>query len=278
MLARPAAIKLIRQEMLGTQNDDTARMILKRFEREAQATATLSSPHSIVIYDFGTTDQGTFYYVMELLDGMDLESLVTRFGPLPPARVRSALLQVCQSLSDSHFRGLIHRDIKPANIFLCHMGQVCDFVKVLDFGLVKAARQATQDTQLTQLGVASGTPAFIAPEQALGETVDPRTDLYALGCVGYWMLTGLLVFEGPSAAAMVIDHVKTTPIPPSKRTEQIIPENLERVILQCLEKDPEKRPADADELRNRLEECRLPDDWGQREARHWWNVHTGGTQ
>jgi len=237
----------------------------------------LSSPHSIVIYDFGTTDEGTFYYVMELLDGMDLESLVTRFGPLPPARVKSVLLQVCQSLSDSHFRGLIHRDIKPANIFLCRMGQVCDFVKVLDFGLVKA-QQTTQATQLTQLGVASGTPAFIAPEQALGETVDPRTDLYALGCVGYWMLTGQLVFKGPSATAMVIDHVKTRPTPPSDRTEQNIPENLERVILRCLEKDPEQRPADADDLRNQLEECSLPGVWGPDEATHWWTLHMGGTQ
>lgn len=158
MLARPAAIKLIRPDMLGAQDTAEAQMILRRFEREAQATAALSSPHSIILYDFGLTDDGTFYSVMEFLEGLDLESLVRRFGPLTPARTVSMLNQTCQSLIDAHNNGLIHRDIKPANLFASRLGHVYDFVKVLDFGLVKSQAKADEaETRLTQ-GI-TGTPA-----------------------------------------------------------------------------------------------------------------------
>ena len=170
-------------------------MSVERFRREAQAAAVLRSPHTIHLYDFGVTDDGVFYYVMELLDGADLETLVRRFGPLPAARAMFLLRHACRSLGEAHARGMVHRDIKPSNIFTCRLGLNVDFVKVLDFGLVKPARSYDQETMLvTARDVTTGTPAYMAPELALGESdVDARADIYALGCVGYWLLTGRLV-------------------------------------------------------------------------------------
>ncbi len=272
MLARPAAIKLIRPDMLGAQNTREAQTILRRFEREAQATAALRSPHSIILYDFGLTDDGTFYSVMELLNGLDLESLVGRFGPVPPARAVHMLHQVCQSLIDAHYNGLIHRDIKPANVFACRLGQVYDFVKVLDFGLVKfQAKDTEAETRLTQ-GM-TGTPAYISPEQALQGTVDARSDIYALGCVGYWLLTGQPVFEGRTALDTIFSHAQKPPVPPSHKTEQHVPEALEKIILKCLEKEPENRPQSAAEMASLLEYCPLEDEWGPRQASEWWKLH-----
>jgi len=274
MLVRPAAIKLIRPEMLGSDDPIMASTMLHRFEREAQATATLTSPHSVMIYDFGISDEGVFYYVMELLDGMDLYSIVSRFGPLPPSRVIEFLRQTCDSLGDAHHRGLIHRDIKPGNIFSCRMGRTLDFVKVLDFGLVKERAQTEPGTPvLTQIGAATGTPGFMAPEQALGQAVDPRSDLYALGCVGYWLLTAQFVFDQTNMTAMVLDHIKTTPVPPSQRSGTAIPEDLERVIMHCLEKEPDKRPRTAEELNEMLSTCQDSGEWGQKEAREWWKAN-----
>jgi serine/threonine-protein kinase len=274
MLVRPAAIKLIRPEMLGSSDPKMADTMLRRFEREAQATATLTSPHSVAIYDFGISDQGVFYYVMELLDGMDLYTIVSKFGPLPSSRVIELLRQACDSLADAHHRGLIHRDVKPGNLFACRMGRTLDFVKVLDFGLVKeSARIESGDPGLTQLGTTTGTPGFMAPEQALGQTVDARSDLYSLGCVGYWLLTAQFVFDQTNNTAMILDHVKTSPLPPSQRSDREVPEDLERVIMRCLEKEPDKRPRTAVELLEMLEDCQDAGKWGQQEAKDWWDAN-----
>src|SRR5439155_13406932 len=210
MLARPAAIKLIRAESLGVQKGQRAERLLRRFEREAQATAALNSPHTIELYDFGVTAEGTFYYVMEILHGLDLETLVRQFGPVPAERAVHLLLQICDSLADAHHAGLVHRDIKPANIYACKKGLKHDFVKVLDFGLVKSTWAEADDeiSNLTQEGAVPGTPGYIAPEVALGDgPVDGRADLYAVGCVAYWLLTGHRVFEGDSPMQVALQHV-----------------------------------------------------------------------
>jgi len=275
LLARPAAIKLIRAESLGLSDPAATRTALARFEREAQATALLASPHTIEIYDFGATENGSFYYVMELLDGFDLRTLVERFGPVPVNRAVHFLTQACHSLADAHATGLIHRDVKPANIFACRRGREYDFVKVLDFGLVKGFGAAQpSDVQLTAAGTATGTPAFMAPEFVHGpDRVDDRVDLYALGCVGYWLVTGQLVFERATPLQTVLAHANDMPAPMSSRAEQDVPERFERVILDCLEKDPAKRPPSADVLAKRLAACLvgLP-SWDQDQARGWWEA------
>jgi eukaryotic-like serine/threonine-protein kinase len=274
MLARPSAIKLIRPENCPecVEEDGTLR---RRFEREVQATATLRSPHTIAVYDFGTSDDGRFYYVMEYLEGFDLETLVKRFGPLPAERVVYFLLQVCDSLAEAHLHGLIHRDIKPRNIFVSRLGLSYDFIKVLDFGLVKssATSEATQ-SQVTVAGTTTGTPAYMAPEIALARGgVDGRADIYSLGCVAYWLITGQLVFEEQGSLPVLLAHIQTPPVPPSQRTEIEIPAELEAIILSCLEKDPGRRPETAEELAARLSACRLREPWNSRSAEEWWHKH-----
>jgi serine/threonine-protein kinase len=273
MLARPAAIKLIRPEALGA-NEAGARVVEERFKREARATAALRSTHTVDLYDFGITDDGAFYYVMELLDGLDLATLVGRFGPLPAERVVHLLRGVCHSLGEAHDAGLIHRDIKPANIFTCRLGPDSDFVKVLDFGLVKSTgEESGGGTALTREGAVPGTPAFMAPETALGDvTVDGRADIYALGCVAYWLLTGQPVFVGDTPVATLLKHVREEPLPPSRRTELEIPEDLEAVILSCLAKDPEARPQTAEKLDARLAACAVA-VWTKEHADEWWRLH-----
>ena len=272
LLARPAAIKLIRSEVLGKTNGSS--VALRRFEREARATALLHSPHTIGIYDFGTTPENTFYYVMEFLEGLDLETLIERFGPISPGRTIYLLKQVCKSLAEAHHTGLIHRDVKPANIYTTRQGLEYDFIKVLDFGLVKGGKTNGDDTLLTLAGTATGTPAFMAPELAMGkENVDGRVDIYSLGCVAYWLLTGQLVFENSNPVAMAVDHVSKSPTPPSQWTEIEVPEALERVILSCLEKDPNARPSSALDLYERLEACNLDSAWNQQHAKDWWQLH-----
>jgi serine/threonine-protein kinase len=275
LLARSAAIKLVRPEVLGASTESEATLILRRFEREAQATASLSSPHTIHLFDFGMTDAGTFYYVMELLTGRDLESLVREFGPLPPDRTLYLLRQVCHSLADAHSRGLVHRDIKPANIYVCRMGLEYDFVKVLDFGLVKFRdRGSAQQTMVTADHATTGTPAYMAPEIILGETdVDRRADVYALGCVAYFMLTGQLVFEADTPMKTLVQHVQAQPVPPSQRTELSIPRELDDLVLACLQKDPDKRPQDAEELFAVACDCRTCDGWNTARAKTWWEQH-----
>ena len=275
LLARSAAIKLVRPDVLGGGAEHDARLILRRFEREAQATAALSSPHTIHVFDYGVTKEGTFYYVMELLSGRDLESLVREFGPLPADRAMFLLRQVCHSLADAHARGLVHRDVKPANIYVCRMGLEYDFVKVLDFGLVKVKARESVGQTLTALDQkTSGTPAYMAPEVILGEAdVDRRADVYALGCVAYYLLTGQLVFEADTPMKMLMQHVHAKPVPPSRRTELPIPRELDEFVLSCLEKDPNRRPQDAETLFRLACGCRTCDTWSSDVARTWWEHH-----
>jgi serine/threonine-protein kinase len=270
-LARPAAIKLIRPEAMG----DAANLTAQRFRREAQAAASLRSPHTIDLYDFGMTDDGVFYYVMELLEGMDLDNLVRRFGPLSASRVVYLLRHACHSLGEAHARGLVHRDIKPSNLFTCRLGLHVDFVKVLDFGLVKAtAADAKGTTLLTAPDVTTGTPAFMAPEMALGETeVDHRADIYALGCVGYWLLTGRLVFEAETPVKMMLQHIQSEPVPPSRLSEVEVPPELDRILLDCLAKKPEGRPQSVGELERRLLEVPCQTPWTRERAEEWWERH-----
>ena len=276
MLARPAAIKLIRPESLGAANMASAQQMIQRFHREAQAAASLRSPHTIGLYDFGVTDEGTFYYVMELLEGFDLETLVKRFGPVSPARAIHLLRHACQSLAEAHSRGLIHRDVKPSNIYACRLGLRVDFVKVLDFGLVKVAREPEESggtVLMTNPDVTTGTPAFMAPEMALGEAVDHRVDLYALGCVGYWLLTGRLVFEADTPVKMMLLHVQSPPKPPSEYSEMEIPAELDQVLLRCLAKKVDDRPQSAEELLRLLTAVPIRERWTKEKAEAWWDLH-----
>jgi eukaryotic-like serine/threonine-protein kinase len=275
LLARSAAIKLIRPEYLGASSSAEGRVALRRFEREAQATASLSSQHTIRVFDFGMTSEGTFYYVMELLAGRDLESLVREFGPVPADRAVYLLRQACHSLADAHARGLVHRDVKPANIYVCRMGLEYDFIKVLDFGLVKVNdKNSVQETLLTSSHTTTGTPAFMAPEVILGQNdVDRRADVYALGCVAYYLLTGQLVFDADNPMKMLMHHVQTPPVPPSQRTELPIPRELDDLVMACLEKDPNKRPQDAGRLFEMACHCTTGGGWDNTAARQWWESH-----
>jgi serine/threonine-protein kinase len=227
------------------------------------------------VFDFGINDDGTFYYVMELLEGMDLRSLVEKTGAIPQARCVHFLRQACASLADAHGHGLVHRDVKPANLFTCRRGLEYDFVKVLDFGLVKETREQGDATQLTSEGVTTGTPAFMAPEMAIGDAdVDARADLYALGCVGYWLLTGALVFDATSGVAMVVKHARETPIAPSRRTEAEIHPGLDSLILACLAKNRDDRPLGILELDRELGRLQAEiGPWSQERAERWWRTH-----
>jgi serine/threonine-protein kinase len=279
MLARPAAIKLIRPEVLGVRDTGNRDLLLRRFEREAQATALMSSAHTLALYDFGVADDGTFYYVSELLDGFDLDQLVRRFGPVPAERAVHFLRQICASLAEAHEAGLIHRDIKPANVYACRYGREVDFIKVLDFGLVKRTPAEPGASELTlEQGAggtpAFGTPAFMSPEQALGEErVDARSDIYGVGGVAYWLLTGTLVFKGATPMETMVMHVHREPEPPSHRTELAIPLELESIVLDCLAKDPVVRPQTADQLAARLTAVPLTREWTDSRAREWWDQH-----
>lgn len=276
LLARPAAVKFIRPEVLSEGEGRSQHVIVTRFEREAQATALMRCPHTIELYDFGVSDDGTFYYVMELLDGFDLESLVTRFGPLPSQRVLHVLRQLCHALAEAHENGLIHRDVKPGNIYVCRYGREYDWVKVLDFGMVKSLRSDGETSlKLTAETVMGGTPAYMAPEQALGDgTIDGRADIYQAGCVAYFALTGQLVFSGRTLVEMMLKHANEAPLPPSSRTDKPIPQALDALVLRCLSKDPAERPATADELAAAVTTCawELP-PWTSAEASEWWRLH-----
>jgi serine/threonine-protein kinase len=275
LLARPAAIKLIRPEMLGARDSDSRELLVRRFEREAQATALMRSPHTMALYDYGIAEDGTFYYVMELLDGFDLDELVKRFGPLPPERAVYLLQQMCESLAEAHEAGLIHRDIKPANLYACRYGREVDFIKILDFGLVKREPKADSSAPVvTAEGAPSGTPAFMSPEQALGdERVDARSDLYAVGCVAYWLLTGTLVFKGTTLMETIVMHVNQEPEAMSRRARFPIPYELEELVMACLAKKPGNRPQSADELSARLAAVPLDREWTVERAREWWDRH-----
>jgi len=273
LLRREAAVKLVLPGLLTRTGDAERRHLQQRFEHEAQAIATLRSPHTVSLYDFGVSDEGSMYYVMELLTGMDAETLVDQYGPQPPARVISLIRQACESLEEAHDLGMVHRDIKPSNLFICRFGKQADFVKLLDFGLVKALYENNQ-TRLTIHEETSGTPAFMAPEQVRNDPdVDGRADIYGLGCVAYYLLTGTLVFHASTPMAMAIAQVEQQPEPPSQRAEVRIPATLERVVMACLAKKPEDRPQSAAELTELLNGCKDVPVWSKEDANRWWTLH-----
>jgi serine/threonine-protein kinase len=276
LLARPAAVKLIRGAHARHDAVAVSEDAIRRFEREARATASLRSPHTVQLFDFGVSTDGAFYYAMELLDGLTVEALVQGYGPLPAERVIHVLQQMCHSLSEASWRGLVHRDIKPSNVVLCQYGEDFDFVKILDFGIVRSAASDQDATLVTRDDVVQGTPAFMSPEQVLGTSLDERTDIYATGCVAYWMLTGKLVFEAESLMALAAHHVHTPPARPSTRTELPIPPALDALVMDCLEKNCANRPTSARELSRRLSAIHLDQVWSDSRAREWWSVHQPG--
>jgi eukaryotic-like serine/threonine-protein kinase len=263
LLRRPTAIKLLDAEK-------TTERAISRFEREVHLTSQLTHPNTIAIYDYGRTPEGVFYYAMEYLDGINLDELIERHGPQPEGRVVHILLQICGSLTEAHGIGLIHRDIKPANIVLCQRGGHYDVVKVLDFGLVKSI-DSERETQITLAGSIAGTPLYLAPEAIEHhEQVDARSDLYAVGAVGYFLLTGTPVFQGTSITEVCMQQVHAPPERPSVRLGRPVSPELEDLLLACLAKDPTDRPASADELAEQLAKCRTCGEWTRADAAAWW--------
>ncbi len=272
MLRRPTAIKLLLPERSGKE-------ALARFEREVRRTAMLTHPNTVTVYDYGQTTDGVFYYAMELLEGASLAEIVEVDGPQPEERVIHLLEQAAASLAEAHDAGLIHRDIKPANILVVDRGGIADLVKVVDFGLVKdlgyrARGDETAEPALTMANQITGTPLYLAPETVISpDSVDARTDLYALGAVGYWLLTGTHVFAGKSVFEVCAHHMHTIPEPPARRRGAPVAADLEAVILACLAKRPEDRPASAQDLRARLHACAAAGRWTQAAAASWWAEH-----
>jgi serine/threonine-protein kinase len=265
LLRRPTAIKLLPVERAGEQS-------IRRFEQEVQLTSALTHPNTIAIYDFGRTPDGVFYYAMEYLDGITLEDLVTHVGPQPAARVVHLLKQVCSALTEAHAMGLVHRDIKPANLMVCRRGGVPDQIKVLDFGLVK--EQNSEAAGLSMAGTLLGTPSYLPPEAIVDPSkVDARSDLYAVGAVGYYLLAGTPVFEGRTLVEVCAKHLTSDPDPLARRTSALIPEPLERLILACLAKDPAARPGSAAALIRALDEVSLVEAWSVMAAERWWQTH-----
>jgi len=261
LLRRPTAVKLLGAEA-GAES-------VERFEREVRLTSALTHPNTIAIYDYGRTPDGVFYYAMEYLPGLDLERLVEEDGAQPAARVLHIIQQACGSLAEAHGRGLIHRDIKPANMMLCERGGALDYLKVLDFGLVKL--QDEGGASLTQTGTIAGTPLYLSPEAIqFPDEVGPASDIYALGAVAYWLLTGKPVFEGSSVVEVCSHHLTRAPASPSDRLGRPLPADVERVVLGCLAKDPSERPGNADELLEALRACDDSGRWTQERAREWW--------
>ena len=265
LLKRPCAIKLIRPSSAA---DPKA---LARFELEVRSTARLSHWNTVEIYDYGRTADGTFYYVMEYLPGLSLAELVERNGPMPPERVVYLLRQACHALSEAHSANLIHRDIKPANIFAAHRGGRHDVTKLLDFGLVKPVSEAVS-TQVSQEGTVTGSPLYMSPEQATGShRPDRRSDIYSLGAVAYFLLTGVPPFRGDNAIAVMIAHARDPVVPPSEICPEI-PPDLEGIVLRCLAKNPSDRYQSADELEQALAACACAGVWNQERASEWWQT------
>jgi eukaryotic-like serine/threonine-protein kinase len=298
LLARQAAIKLVRPEAL--RDPRYAPKIRERFRREAQTLAAMRSRHTIALYDYGATDDGTFFYVMELLDGVDLDRLVRDHGALPAARVIHLMAQACQSLAEAHDAGLLHRDIKPANLFTCRAADEVDVLKVLDFGIVHTISDPTVDPvdvislpppgappqqvpaptgRLTQAGSVVGTPGYISPEMAFGEAPDARADIYALACVAWWLLTRREVFTAADEDTVIAMHARD-PVPPLRpHVTGWLPDELESLIARCLAKSPQQRPADARALYAELRAIAIPAEhaWTDTDARAWWNAHRAPT-
>jgi hypothetical protein len=272
MLRRPTAVKLLLPERAGKHD-------LVRFEREVRRTAMLTHPNTVTVFDYGRTTDGVFYYAMELLEGASLDEMVEVDGPQPAERVIHLLEQAAASLAEAHDAGLIHRDVKPGNILVVDRGGISDLVKVVDFGLVKdvgskASAAATAAPALTMADAITGTPLYIAPETlSAPETVDGRADLYALGAVGYWLLTGTHVFGAKSILEVCAHHLHSVPEPPSARLGTPVAADLEQLLLACLAKRPEDRPASAQLLRERLRACSAAGAWTNARAAHWWAAH-----
>jgi serine/threonine-protein kinase len=267
LMCRPSAVKVMEA---GPGEGENA---VARFEREVRLSATLTHPNTITIYDFGRTERDTFYYAMEYLDGLSLEELVTRFGPVRAERTAFILTQVCGSLAEAHDKNIIHRDIKPSNIFLTHRGDLYDFVKVLDFGLAKRIR-SDESEAITAVGTLLGTPRYMPPE-AVSEMgpVDQRADLYSLGGVAYWMLVGRPPFDAPTSVELILQHLRSSPERPAVASEISIPPALDEVVMKCLEKDPRRRFQTAAELGAALRAIRFPEAWTHEKAREWWTLH-----
>jgi serine/threonine-protein kinase len=266
MMRRPTAIKLVRPDQAGETT-------LARFEREVQLTARLTHPNTVTIFDYGRTPDGVFYYAMELLDGATLEDIVRVDGPQSPGRVIKVLAELAGALEEAHGIELIHRDIKPSNVILCTQGGRPDVAKLLDFGLVKELGDKG-GIDLTKEGLLTGTPQYMCPESLTSpDAVDARSDLYAIGAVGYFVLTGQHVFEGATVAEVCGHHLHSEPLEPSKRLDRPVPEDLEELLLSCLEKDPAERPQSAAELSQRLQTCQSMGEWTEAHARRWWSRH-----
>jgi hypothetical protein len=264
MLRRPTAVKLLDVDKMSGN-------AIARFEREVQTTSGLTHPNTVAIFDYGRTPEGIFYYAMEYLEGKNLDDLISRTGPMNEARSLHVLQQVCGSLAEAHAAGLVHRDVKPANIFLTRRGGLYDFVKVLDFGLVKTAD--SKEAGLTHANAVAGTPLYISPEAVHHpEKVDPRSDVYAIGAVAYYLLTGTPVFSGGSVMEICMQHIHTAPQPPSARLGRSIHATLETLILRCLAKSPADRPADASVLLRELAACRVEPAWTVEAAAAWWSA------
>ena len=267
-MARPAAVKMIRPEQLQGPAEERQAAV-QRFTLEAQVTADLRSPHTVQVFDFGVTADGALYYAMELLKGMNAEHFIYRFGPLEPRRAVHWLRQACHSLGEAHAQHLVHRDIKPANLFVCRYGRDVDVVKVLDFGLTRLTTQRA-DMRVTGPGWQMGTPGYMAPEQVFGLETGPQTDLYALGCVAYWLLAGARPFEAETAGELLRQHAESTPPPLAGKTVQPLPPGLEALIMACLSKNPAQRPRDADAFDAALGNCIDGEPWSPSEAHDWW--------
>jgi serine/threonine-protein kinase len=269
-LKRPCAVKLIRPDAMADPK------LRARFEREVQMTASFSHPNIVEVYDYGRSEDGIYYYVMEYLPGLSLEDLVQRHGPLPPARLVYLLRQVCQALRVAHAAGLIHRDIKPSNVIAARRSGMDDVAKLLDFGLV-VPRAGLASTHLTAEGHVLGTPLFMAPEQVMsgGRVVDERSDLYALGAVAYYLLTGRPPFEGADGITVMVAHARDPVVPPS-RVRPDVPQDVERVVLRCLAKDPAERFPDAESLDRALGACACAGEWDEERASHWWRDASRG--
>jgi tRNA A-37 threonylcarbamoyl transferase component Bud32 len=271
MLKRPCVVKLIRPDRVGDEKT------LARFQREVQATAHLSHWNTVEILDYGRTEDGTLYYVMEYLPGMSLAEMVGKHGPLPPERVLYLLLQACDALREAHQAGLVHRDIKPENIVVAQRGGVYDVAKLLDFGLVEPIARKADRHPKTE-GAITGSPLFMSPEQAAGSVAaDPRTDIYSLGAVAYYLLTGRPPLLGRNLVELMDAHKHREPVPPSQRNPQV-PGDLEQIVLQCLAKDPRDRYQDMNELRRALSQCEAAGRWGRAEAAGWWRKHEPGAR
>jgi serine/threonine-protein kinase len=259
MLRRPTAVKLLRPERVGEAS-------LRRFEREVQHMSQLTHPNTVAVYDYGRSPDGVFYYAMEYLDGLTLEEVVAGDGPQPPSRVVHVLKQVLGALAEAHGIGLVHRDVKPGNVILCERGGVPDVAKVLDFGLVK---ELESETGMSHDGALVGTPLYLAPEAIRSPAADARADLYSVGAVVYFLLTGRPVFEGRTVIEICGQHLHADPVLPSARLGRRLPEALEAWVMACLEKDPARRPASAAEAAERLDRA-SPEAWTAYDARAWW--------